>query len=98
MQLRDVEDFYPLSPLQQGLLFHSLSEPESGMYFNQTLATLRGPLDVEAFRQAWQRVVDLHPILRSFFVWEGVEESIQVVRPKAEMELLVEDWPARSST
>ena len=73
MQLSDVEDICPLSPLQQGLLFHELSEPGSGLYFNQTLLTLRGDLDVEAFRQAWQRVVDLHPILRSFFVWEGVQ-------------------------
>jgi hypothetical protein len=92
MQLRDVEDFYPLSPLQQGLLFHSLSEPESGMYFNQTLVNLGGDLDVEAFRRAWQGAVDRHPILRTFFVWDGVEEPVQVVRQKAEMPFDVQDW------
>ena len=42
MPKQDVESFYPLSPLQQGLLFHSLCEPDSGMYFNQTAVELKG--------------------------------------------------------
>jgi amino acid adenylation domain-containing protein len=92
MQLKDVEDFYPLSPLQQGLLFHTLSEPDSRMYFNQTLATLRGDLDVQAFGRAWQQVVDRHPILRTFFVWEGVKQPVQVVNNQASMPLDVQDW------
>jgi amino acid adenylation domain-containing protein len=90
--MQDVEDLYPLSPLQEGLLFHSLSDPTSRMYFNQTLATLRGDLDVEAFRRAWATVVDHHPILRTFFVWEGVENPVQVVKRSAEMPLEVLDW------
>jgi len=90
--MQDVEDLYPLSPLQEGLLFHSLSDPTSRMYFNQTLATLRGDLDVDAFRRAWATVVDHHPILRTFFVWEGVEQPVQVVKRSAEMPLEVQDW------
>ena len=83
--MKDVEDFYPLSPLQQGLLFHSLSDRGSGMYFNQTLVTLGGELDVDAFQAAWQQAVDRHGILRTFFVWEGVKAPIQVVRDRASM-------------
>jgi hypothetical protein len=41
--MKDVQDFYPLSPLQQGLLFHSLSDPASGMYFNQTRVATTTP-------------------------------------------------------
>ncbi|MFT7461975.1 MAG: amino acid adenylation domain-containing protein [Pseudohongiellaceae bacterium] len=92
MQLQDVEDFYPLSPLQQGLLFHSLSEPDSGMYFNQSLMTLHGAFDTEAFAEAWRRTIAQHPILRTFFVWEGVERPVQVVRKSAEMPYAVHDW------
>ena len=92
MRLQGVEDFYPLSPLQQGLLFHTLSDPTSRMYFNQTVATLGGDLDVPAFQQAWQEVIDRHPVLRTFFVWEGVETPVQVVRQKAPMPFDVEDW------
>ena len=92
MQLQDVETFYPLSPLQQGLLFHSLTEPGSGMYFNQSVMTLRGSLDREAFMGAWQGAVAAHPILRTFFVWEGVKQPIQVVRNQAEMPFEWLDW------
>ena len=90
--MKDVEDFYPLSPLQQGLLFHSLSEPGSGMYFNQTRVPLGGELDVDAFRAAWQQVVERHGILRTFFVWEGVKAPIQVVKNSATMPFAIEDW------
>ncbi len=92
MQLKDVEDFYPLSPLQQGLLFHSVAEPSSRLYCNQSFLTLRGELDAEAFRRAWQRAVDRHPVLRTFFVWEGVAKPAQVVRPRVVVPFEVLDW------
>ncbi len=95
MPNQDVESFYPLSPLQQGLLFHSLSEPDSGMYFNQTAVELKGDLNADALRAAWQQAVDEHPILRTFFVWEGVESPIQVVQKKAQMPFSVVDWTQR---
>ncbi|MDE0916282.1 MAG: amino acid adenylation domain-containing protein [Planctomycetota bacterium] len=95
MPNQDVESFYPLSPLQQGLLFHSISEPGSGMYFNQTAVELRGDLNAEALHSAWQQAVDEHAILRTFFVWEGVESPIQVVRKKAQMPFSVVDWTGR---
>ncbi|WP_437688559.1 amino acid adenylation domain-containing protein [Sorangium sp. So ce176] len=77
---RDVEDVYPLSPLQQGLLFHSLWEPGSGVYVEQVTCRLEGALDVDAFRRAWEAVVQHHGVLRSTFVWEGADEPLQVVR------------------
>ncbi len=92
MNKADVESIYPLSPLQQGLLFHSLSEPDSGMYFNQTAMPLSGKLNAGAFCSAWQQAVDRHPILRTFFVWEGVPSPVQVVRKQAQMPLEFLDW------
>ena len=92
MRLENVESFYPLSPLQEGLLFHSLADPTSRMYFNQTAVTLRGQLDVAAFERAWQRVVAHHPILRTFFVWEDLDAPIQVVERNAWMPFETEDW------
>jgi amino acid adenylation domain-containing protein/non-ribosomal peptide synthase protein (TIGR01720 family) len=86
------EDIYPLSPVQQGLLFHSLYEPEAGLYFEQKSCVLRGDLDAEAFRRACQRVVDRHPILRTAFVWEGLDEPLQVVRRQAEVPWTQADW------
>jgi amino acid adenylation domain-containing protein/non-ribosomal peptide synthase protein (TIGR01720 family) len=89
----DVEDLYPLSPLQQGFLFHSIyDEPGSGVYFRQVTCVLQGPLHVEALRQAWQHVVDRHSILRSSFFWGGLEEPLQRVSRHAELPFFRHDW------
>jgi amino acid adenylation domain-containing protein/non-ribosomal peptide synthase protein (TIGR01720 family) len=87
-----LEDIYPLSPVQQGLLFHSLYEPEAGLYFEQKSCVLRGDLNVEAFRRACQRVVDRHPALRTAFAWEGLDEPLQIVRRRADVRWTLEDW------
>jgi surfactin family lipopeptide synthetase C len=92
MSVRDIEDIYPLAPMQQGMLFHSLYAPESGVYFEQTSWTLRGDLDVSAFERAWQRVVDRHPILRTAFVWEDLDEALQVLYRGVELPLEQRDW------
>ncbi|MBB5803972.1 amino acid adenylation domain-containing protein/non-ribosomal peptide synthase protein (TIGR01720 family) [Saccharothrix ecbatanensis] len=73
----DVEDIYPLTPLQAGMVFHSLVEP--GAYVDRMRLVLDGVGDPAALRQAWQRVVDRTPVLRSSVVWEGVAEPVQVV-------------------
>jgi amino acid adenylation domain-containing protein/non-ribosomal peptide synthase protein (TIGR01720 family) len=87
-----VDDIYPLSPVQQGLLFHSLYEPEAGLYFEQKSCILRGKLNVEAFRRACQRVVDRHPILRTAFMWQGLDEPLQVVQRQVNVPWTLEDW------
>lgn len=76
-----ITDIYPLSPLQQGLLFHVLLHPGSGGYLQQVTLSLNGPLSVPRLREAWDRVVDRHACLRTGFVWEGLEEPVQVVAP-----------------
>ncbi|MFQ5629958.1 MAG: condensation domain-containing protein, partial [bacterium] len=97
MQLKNVEDFYPLAPLQEGLLFHSLSDATSQMYLNQAIATLNGRLDVQAFGKAWQQVVQRYAILRSSFVWSGVKEPVQVVSRQVELPLAYHDLRGVSS-
>ena len=76
-QQADVEDIYPLSPMQQGMLFHALDTPHSGQYVNQLSVAVSG-LDPERLRTAWQRVVERHGILRTCFVWQG-EAPLQLV-------------------
>ncbi|HXO20175.1 MAG TPA: condensation domain-containing protein, partial [Thermoanaerobaculia bacterium] len=89
---RDVEDVYPLSPTQQGMLFHSLLTPDSDPYLLQVICVLRGRLDVAGFAGAWQGAVDRHPALRAGFVWEGPAEPLQVVRRRVELPWIHEDW------
>jgi len=89
---RDLEDLYPLSPLQLGLLFHSLDAPGSGVYFRQLRCRLRGELNVAAFRRACEAVVLRHPILRTAFAWEGLDEPLQLVLRGVAPRFAVDDW------
>ncbi|RMF32481.1 MAG: non-ribosomal peptide synthetase, partial [Chloroflexi bacterium] len=92
MSKRNIEAVYPLSPMQQGMLFHSLYAPESGVYVEQLSCTLRGDLDVPAFRRAWQRVVDRHAVLRTSFVWKQLDKTLQVVHRQVTIPLEQQDW------
>ncbi|HKH46212.1 MAG TPA: amino acid adenylation domain-containing protein, partial [Thermoanaerobaculia bacterium] len=87
-----IEDIYPLTPMQQGLLFHALYAPESESYFEQLGCRLRGKLDPAAFRRAWQRLVDRHPVLRTAFEWEETDEPVQVVFRQVELTIAEHDW------
>lgn len=98
MNMDNVEDIYRLSPMQQGMLFHTLHAPESGVYFEQLGLELRNELDVPAFKRAWQWVLDRHPALRSGFLWEGLEEPLQVVYRALEMPWIEDDWRGLDAT
>lgn len=92
-----ITDIYCLSPLQQGLLFHSLYAPNSRMYFQQKIFTLQGKLHIQAFQQAWQQVVNRHPSLRSIFIWEELAEPLQVVLQQTEISWQIQNWCQVSS-
>src|SRR6185295_7087094 len=93
MSKQNVEDIYPLSPGQQGMLMVVLlAGPQSEIYFDQSTFTLEGDLDVGVWRNAWQRVVDRHPSLRTLFVWERRDQPLQVVRRQAELPWEDLDW------
>ncbi len=94
---RAIEDIYPLAPAQQGMLFHSLYAPTSGVYIEQLVCTLCGDLDVAAFRRAWQQIVDRHTILRTSFLWEDLDEPIQVVQRHVDLVLEQYDWSHNST-
>ncbi len=79
MSSNTIEDIYPLSSVQHGMLFESLYSEGEGVYFQQIVMTLNGKLDVDAFERAWRKIVDRHPVLRSACVWQGIEEPVQVV-------------------
>ena len=90
--MKNVEDIYPLSPMQQGMLFHSLYAPQSGVYVEQLSCVLEGELNARAFEQAWREVLSRHPILRTAFVWEGLDAPLQVVRQSVRLPLEEWDW------
>ena len=90
-----VEDLYPLSPLQEGILFHSLAGGETQAYQVQVAQRLEGALDAELFLRAWAEVVARHAVLRTSFVWQGLRHPLQRVHDSATLPWTVEDWRGR---
>ncbi|WP_406819561.1 amino acid adenylation domain-containing protein [Pseudomonas sp. KnCO4] len=87
-----IADVYPLSPMQQGMLFHTLYDQQAGNYINQLRVDVDG-LDVQRFRQAWQATLDAHDILRSGFILQGeLGQAVQVVRKAVELPCSEHDW------
>ncbi|MFT3774240.1 MAG: amino acid adenylation domain-containing protein [Minicystis sp.] len=77
---KNIEDIYPLSPLQQGILYHTMVSARRETYLVQLEWSLEGRLDEAAFARAWQTVVDRHAILRSAVTWDKLESPLQIVR------------------
>ncbi|MBD2498549.1 condensation domain-containing protein [Nostoc sp. FACHB-280] len=90
MEAKNIEDIYTLSPTQQGMLFHVLSAPDSGIYIEQAICILQGDFNICAFEQAWQSVIHQHSSLRTAFVWKNLDKPIQVVYRQAK--LLIEQY------
>ena len=89
---KDIESIYPLSPTQEGMLFHTLYEPESTIYFEQFQLTIHGNLDPSIFERAWQLLVERHSALRTLFVWKNRKQSVQVVRKEVNLPWSNLDW------
>src|SRR5262245_24758866 len=90
-----IEDAYPLSPMQQGMLFHSLYATNTGIYVSSH-AWLLKRLDDSAFERAWQKVLDRHPILRTAFSWKNTDQPLQAVLPHVKVPLERQNWKGSS--
>jgi amino acid adenylation domain-containing protein len=92
MEIEKIESSYPLSPLQQGLLFHSLYASQSGVYVQQLVCGLHERLDVASFERSWRKVIERHAVLRTSFRWEGLQQPVQDVHNQIDLPLEQLDW------
>lgn len=92
MKVENIEDIYELTPVQKGILFHSLHGDESQLYFFQIAYTVHSSLNIDAFEKAWQLLVDRHTILRTGFYWEEMENPLQVVYRQVKAPINYYDW------
>ncbi|MEH1167107.1 amino acid adenylation domain-containing protein [Micromonospora sp. CPCC 205539] len=74
-----VVDAYPLTPMQEGMLFHTLLAPDEADYLQQHVYRLDRSVDVAALADAWRAAFRRHPALRSTVRWDGVAEPVQLV-------------------
>jgi aryl carrier-like protein len=93
----DVEDAYPLTMLQMGMLFHSEGGTQNATYHNIVSYHLRAPLDFELLQVAIQQLVARHQILRTSFDLTHFSEPLQLVHREVDVPLPVEDVQHLSS-
>ncbi|WP_326049725.1 non-ribosomal peptide synthetase, partial [Paenibacillus thiaminolyticus] len=89
--LGELENVYTLTPLQKGMLFHSLLDADSEAYFEQVTFDLYGSLNVEAFTQGLDTLVQRNEALRTNFITGWRDEPIQVVFRERKCEVYFED-------
>ena len=87
--LANIQDIYPLAPLQEGVLFHHMASSEGDPYLQNLMLSISQRPQLDQVLAALQMVINRHDILRTAVVWEGVPEPVQVVLRKAR--LVVED-------
>ena len=91
-QRKDLKAIYRLSPMQEGILFHTLEDPDSDVYFEQLCFKFEGRLDRGAFKEAWQAITDRHDILRTLFITTYRKTLLQGVAKKATVPFTEYGW------
>jgi len=89
-----IEDVYPLTPMQEGLLLHTLLEPGTGIYYMQDRYRINSEIDPQRFAQAWQAVVARHEALRASFCWDSSEQMLQIIHKPGGTRIDFVDWSA----
>lgn len=74
-----IKDIYPLTPIQEGMLFHVLKAPSSSANLQQFCYRLKGKLNIDAVQKTLNQIVERHDILRTAFIYKGLEQPLQIV-------------------
>ncbi len=90
--MKNVADIYPLSPMQELMLLNATPGAGSDVLINQAVYRIPQALDIQRFEQAWNTVVARHTALRTIFLWENLDEPVQVVRETVKVVVHHEDW------
>ncbi|MCP5054367.1 MAG: hypothetical protein GY940_44785 [bacterium] len=86
-----IRDLYPLSPMQEGMLFHRLYDHSSVSYFEQISYRLQGDLDIAIVEKSLNELFKRHSILRTAFVHEGFDRPLQIVLRDRAVDFYYED-------
>src|SRR5215831_10437973 len=88
----DIENIYPLSPMQEGMVFHTLHSSTPGAYVTQLVVGIQGELSTENLRKAWDDTVARHTMLRTAVVSTAKGRYLQVVHKSVRIPWTQLDW------
>lgn len=91
-QYPELDALYPLSPTQEGMLFHALSDSSADVYFEQLSYDFQGRMDAALFQQAWRDAMQRHSVLRTAVVWKGLGRPLQALLKRTECLWQDLDW------
>lgn len=94
----DTEDMAALSPIQSGFLFYNLYDDENSIYMTQISWLDDSGLNLSSFRAAWEKIVERHAIFRTRFLWEHLDEPLQIVHKEASLPWEEHDFSSLSSS
>lgn len=94
MTFENIEDAFGLTSVQEGMLLHTVAQPNSGLYVQQLCHSLSGDLDEQILQQAWQTVTEKFSALRTVYLWDGLDEPLQVIHKQVETKWTQIDWTA----
>ncbi|MFC8924814.1 amino acid adenylation domain-containing protein [Streptomyces albidoflavus] len=89
---REVEDLYPLTAMQSGMLYHSMADAREGLYLEQISFTVDGLDDPGTLEEAWRRAVADTPVLRTAVLTDGLSQPLQAVHRTASLPVTHLDW------
>lgn len=92
MDKKNIEDIFRLTDLQEALLLHRLQDGKDETGFLLLQGRIRGRLNLDRFRTAWQEAMDRHQSLRTSVHWEGLAHPVQVVARKTTVQMESLDW------
>ncbi|MED3966048.1 non-ribosomal peptide synthetase, partial [Niallia taxi] len=85
-----IKDIYPLTPMQEGMLFHSLMDPDSQSYFEQKSFTLKGDLNLEVLERSFSKLIERYDVLRTIIVYENMKSPKQMILKTRETSIYYE--------
>jgi len=87
----NIKDIYSLTPMQEGMLFHSILDKESTAYFEQTILQVEGEIDIKLYEESLNLIIERHDALRTVFVYEKIKNPLQIVMKERKSRIYYED-------
>ena len=91
LESKSIENIFALTPMQEGILFHYLQEPQSRVYVEQLCLEISGEIDMPSFEKAWNQVIKTNEMLRTVFRWEKLEKPSQLILKEHQCRVLFYD-------